>query len=432
MSAGARYRAAVRAGCFTWWRRAIAAVVGTAVAGTAFFLVTPVAQAEEASPVIEVDSTADAPLASADGSCADAQGRCTLRAAIMLSNRKGGGTTIVLPAGHYGLTIPPNPALIVGDVPDDSTGDLDVLASTKITGAGARTTAIDGNGLDRIINFSAPNGVSVLSDVTITGGIDREQDVPNATGGGGIWNYAGQLTLERDTVTGNRADYGAGVFSNPSATTVVDSSTVSNNVAYHEAGGIRFDGSGTADNSTITGNQVLATCCSDTTSDGGAYGEGGGVDVRGTGPVRISNSTITDNHAVIGGGGVNAAFAYQDTVRTSPSPTGGEVLLVNTIVAGNTSDYGSGDCKQSSAPIVSLSHNMDTDGSCGLVSPGDQPRTDPELGPLSDNGGPTDTQAEFRKSPAIDAGDESACPTYDQRGILRGNPCDIGSFESEG
>src|SRR5262249_27536706 len=85
MSAGARYRAAVRAGCFTWWRRAIAAVVGTAVAGTVFFLVMPVAQAEEASPVIQVDNTADAPLASIDGSCADAQGRCTLRASIMLS-----------------------------------------------------------------------------------------------------------------------------------------------------------------------------------------------------------------------------------------------------------------------------------------------------------------------------------------------------------
>jgi uncharacterized repeat protein (TIGR01451 family) len=57
------------------------------------------------------------------------------------------------------------------------------------------------------------------------------------------------------------------------------------------------------------------------------------------------------------------------------------------------------------------------------------------LGPLQDNGGPTDTKALLAGNPAIDGG-ESACPngtdwpSTDQRGIARPHAkCDIGAFE---
>ncbi len=59
------------------------------------------------------------------------------------------------------------------------------------------------------------------------------------------------------------------------------------------------------------------------------------------------------------------------------------------------------------------------------------------LGPLADNGGPTQTLALLPGSPAIDAGDDALCPSTDQRGEIRpqdGNndglaKCDIGAFE---
>lgn len=42
--------------------------------------------------------------------------------------------------------------------------------------------------------------------------------------------------------------------------------------------------------------------------------------------------------------------------------------------------------------ITSSGHNLDSDGSCSLGAPGDQV-ADPQLGPLRDNGGPTETRA---------------------------------------
>jgi hypothetical protein len=77
------------------------------------------------------------------------------------------------------------------------------------------------------------------------------------------------------------------------------------------------------------------------------------------------------------------------------------------------------------------------DGSCVLTGPGDQERTDPLLGPLQDNGGPTLTFAPLAGSPAVDQGSPAGCPATDQRGVSRprdgdgvgGARCDIGAVE---
>src|SRR5262249_19080377 len=70
------------------------------------------------------------------------------------------------------------------------------------------------------------------------------------------------------------------------------------------------------------------------------------------------------------------------------------------------------------------------DGSGGLA---DSITGNPMLGPLADNGGPTQTMALLPGSPAIDAGANSAAglPSTDQRGLARiiGPPADIGAFE---
>ena len=53
---------------------------------------------------------------------------------------------------------------------------------------------------------------------------------------------------------------------------------------------------------------------------------------------------------------------------------------------------------------------LSSDGSCGFTALSDLQNADPKLGPLADNGGPTETQALLSGSPAIDAADSAACP----------------------
>jgi CSLREA domain-containing protein len=66
---------------------------------------------------------------------------------------------------------------------------------------------------------------------------------------------------------------------------------------------------------------------------------------------------------------------------------------------------------------------------CGLTAAGDQPDTEPMLGPLADNGGPTLTALPLAGSPLIDSA--GACSGADQRGVGRpqGAACDRGAVE---
>ncbi len=80
-------------------------------------------------------------------------------------------------------------------------------------------------------------------------------------------------------------------------------------------------------------------------------------------------------------------------------------------------------------PVSSAGHNLESRNQSKFVAAGDRVDTDPRLGPLADNGGPTLTLALLTGSPAIDAGLD--CPAVDQRGVARpqGPGCDIGAFE---
>ena len=84
-----------------------------------------------------------------------------------------------------------------------------------------------------------------------------------------------------------------------------------------------------------------------------------------------------------------------------------------------------------SGTITDGGHNICSDASALFSRGSSRNNLDPLLAPLADNGGLTPTMALLPSSPAIDAGDESACPPTDQRGVTRpqGLACDIGAFE---
>ena len=382
-----------------------------------------------------INSTADAVDASAgDGKCAVADGRCTLRAAVQEANALGGASTIAVPAGRYVLTIAPVPQ--AGSIADKeaSNGDLDLNADIALRGAGVGRTVLDGGGIDRVLETGSGAAVEI-SDITITGGDSTAGNSQEIDLGGGIHNKS-DLTLDRVELVANKADGGGGMFSIPRTMPVIRDSLVTGNQAF-EGGGLRIDSGATIINSTITGNRLrvpeegelqrkpvgIVIPLVDEIS-----GYGGGIDHRGGALLSIVNSTITNNAAIKGGGGLGAGQAYTPVSDQIPL---GRVELRNTIIAGNTSAAGPLDCRTNQVPFESLGHNIDTDGSCFLTATGDRAKQDPRLGPLADNGGPARTQALLAGSPAIDGGDREGCPKADARGIVRpqGSACDIGAFE---
>lgn len=339
-----------------------------------------------------VDSTADTvDLAPGDGICADLSGSCTIRAAIIETNALAGPDTITVPAGTYGLSIP-------GRLEEASAqGDLDITDSLVVRGAGAPVTIVDGGGLDRVFHMPTVNHV-ILSDLTVQNG---ETDAGD--GGGGIFNGQGNqpgglLELTNVTVSSNTSTFGGGIINGWGARMRLRGVTVSNNTGG-AGGGIytRDGGLVHLTNSTVSNNRAL--------------GQAGGIDAWFNAQVRLVNCTIVQNDAPFGSG----------ILAEGPNV---QVELAASIIADN-----SGDANCSGVLIVSRGSNLDSDATCSLTQATDLPATDPALGPLQDNGGPTKTHALLPGSPAIDHIDCRV--STDQRGVARpqGPACDVGAYE---
>ena len=185
--------------------------------------------------------------------------------------------------------------------------------------------------------------------------------------------------MSNSTFSGNRADNygGGGIYNYTDSTLTVSNSTFSGNRATQYGGGIyNYLGTATVSNSTFSGNRA---------------GKGGGG---------IYNS---DN---LGSNGVNQTKEHD---RREQPERGNNC-------AGTITDGGG-----------NLSY---PDATCpGIYG-------DPLLGPLQDNGGPTQTMALLSGSAAIDAANDAICATppvnnRDQRGVTRpqGPHCDIGAYE---
>lgn len=167
----------------------------------------------------------------------------------------------------------------------------------------------------------------------------------------------------------------------------------------------------TINNSTVSGNFATSH---------NRYSTGGGISSFGT--LTISNSTISGNGASGPGGGIHA---------------GGTAKIQNSIVANSPSG---GNC---SGTMTSKGYNLSSDGTCNFSSKRDWNNTDPMLGPLQNNLGPTWTMALKPGSPAVDAGNPSGCTDgsgvllkTDQRGQRRPDSedktgCDIGAYERQ-
>ena len=156
----------------------------------------------------------------------------------------------------------------------------------------------------------------------------------------------------------------------------------------------------------------------------------------------VSNSTISDNgFGIYNDYGAIAASVYNTTmsnngveIRNFNAPV--VVYMSHTIF--NVSPGGHS-ILNDFGTVTSYGYNVSSDDGAGYLNgPGDQINTNPLLGPLQNNGGPTFTHQLLPGSPAINAGDPNFVgpPDYDQRGpgfprVVNGR-IDKGSFEVQG
>ena len=299
----------------------------------------------------------------ADGTPAN-DGQCTLREAIINANAndQSGSTDCAAGSGDDGINIGLSGTVnLTGALPDLST-------NLVIAGPGADefTVRRDTGGNYVIFNVTGGSVVSI-SGITVSNG-----NVSSGIGGGGILNNGGNLTISDSTISGNSADQGGGIF-NQGGTLTITSSTISDNSA-NIGGGVfsNTDLSGpktTITNSTISGNTALL--------------RGGGV-INFDGLTEIEHSTITNNSAPSGFGSGVASIASTLT-RTA---------VLSTIISANEgTDVDVGETTNS---FVSEGYNLIGDGNAtgAFNQTGDQIGvTDPKLGPLANNGGPTQTHA---------------------------------------
>jgi len=303
-----------------------------------------------------------------------------------------------------------------------------------------------------------------INNCAVTGNDGQSQ-------GAGISN-GGTLTINNSRITGNGLDYqGTGVGISSSGMLIINNSVISDNHSgkgQTTGGGIASSGMLEISNSTIDRNSVgglgggisnsgdaiiTSSTISRNSSGGGSpgpqYGPGFGGGIVNGGTLTISNSTISGNSALTinqapgCGGGIGNGGSLQianSTISGNSAANGGAICnhavplqIANSIL--NAGDLGE-NIFNDGGTITSLGYNLSSDNGGGYLNgPGDQTNTNPILGPLQNNGGPTQTHRPYPQSPAINAGDPGFTPPpfYDQRGtgfdrVVNGR-IDIGSFE---
>ena len=398
-----------------------------------------------------VNSTADGPVDFDDSAV-------TLREAIVAANNDA----IVAPGGEAGSgadTITFDETVFTGTQTINIASQLPRITSgVTIMGPGANLLTIDaGDGTDS--QFGTANGFRIfniddgdssrqievmLSGLTLTGGDE-------SSNGGAILNRE-DLTLNSSTVSGNASGLGGGIFNDGEVTAT--NSTLSGNSSLYGGGGIYTSGTATITSSTLSGNSVSGsngggvfnstagtlTITSSTLSGNSVsydYAYGGGIFSAGT--VTITSSTLSGNSADLGSGGgiynFGTATVTNSTLSGNSARYGGGIssytgtaTLTNNIVANSLEggDLRGGDLLTGSFNLIGDGQNLGA-----LTNTLTNTLTDdPLLGPLADNGGPTQTHALLPGSPAINAGNDSVTQTEDQRGLTRNvNGVDIGAFE---
>lgn len=375
------------------------------------------------------------------GDCTDQANPCkTIQFAV---GQAASGDTVSIAAGTY-----PESVL--------------VTKSLTFTGADRKTVTVSGHDgrPGFVIERSASVTLQTLSVMNVVkapgvrvgdaAATIEDSDI-GGNGDGGVLVVAGSLTAAESTFDGNK---GLGILGESSQLSVTRSSVSDNSL-----GGIGTSLNPDAVTSDQPNNPTLDVHRSTVAGNGDfgigadavdatvdistiANNVGAGIATR-LATVKIDNSTVSGtvtnpNGSSIPAGGLvvvppQQAVRMLTGGRATPNAVAGGFVVTGSIVADNSSLP---DCIGS---VTDEGYNLSSDAanSCGFSSGNHSlVQADPKLGPLADNGGPTQTMMPAKHSAAIDAIPTTVAgcqKASDQRGVARpqGPKCDIGAVEAD-
>jgi hypothetical protein len=349
-------------------------------------------------------------------------------------------------------------------------GGIDALKGSSLTVSRSR---VSGNHASVNAGGIATNGTAVISRSTISG-----NSAGSAAGGLLIEDQSPGVTVRNSVISGNHAkDQGGGIVVDSRRLKLLESKVLDNTASDSEGGGIAATGPLEIVRSVIAGNAAIggggvsvhnhATIAKSTIANNrGNAGVGGGIYDAPDGTLKLTsstlfgnttnndggavqiygkatliNDTVTKNHAIGYGGGVevdasnltvlNGVTIARNTAGTGGGIEGTPLKVSNSLIALNSSSGLGPDCHPGPT-IVSAGHNLIGDTTdCGTVFGGpthDFTNLNPKIAQLADNGGRTKTIALRRHSKAINHAGSTA-PKRDQRGVKRDSKPDIGAYE---
>ena len=336
---------------------------------------------------------ADTPSANAgNGLCADADGRCSLRAAIEEAAALGGSRTIALSSSLYRL----------------DQGPLQINSPVELIGLGISKTEVISDTAEHLFEVG-PSGALTLKDLTLT----STEEVPAQ---GGLIRNQGNLLIEDALLQNGRAS-GGGALLNENQLTIRRSALINNQAVLGGGSGGAIFNSGDAvlENVLLFGNEARSGGAITSTPDSGAT-------------LILRDSTVFGNNASVLGAGLFGEFS------SLPMAT-----LERTILAGNTANNagGGGVCWNQ---LLSAGDNLINDDLelCAFTPVGgDQVGVEPLLEPLIFGLDGRPVLEPRADSPATDALTQPCAAATDLRRLPRpqdgdGNgsfACDIGAFE---
>jgi len=358
--------------------------------------------------------------------------------------------------------------------PAHANGPIQVAqASPGITiqGPGAGMLSIDGANSDRVFSHVG-SGDLTIDGVTIRNGYIDTAYTATPAKGGCIASYHAQLHLNHSVVTdchvysvvSSSVILGGAVYAsdlNLTHSTITGNSVLHPGLGYTRGGGIYINGSATIKDSTISNNSV-------------DNGRGGGIFVT-SGNLFVGDSSVTGNYAKFGVGGIEIFYSEAATIsgstisgNTGSGPGAINVYgapyfaLNNSTLSGNMAPHG-GALRIKKTPAFCTNSTIAFNSGGGLVAYAggsvdiestilanntDRPDlamyfgtfsgfsnlvvtsievfpvgflavnkgSDPQLEPLRNNGGLTQTHMLRPGSPALSKGNNNRGNTFDQRG----------------